>query len=56
LARTQDAAATSLILGHGSPAMLFRHYRERVTPEDARKWFEVMPRDGETIIAMDGKR
>jgi len=25
-----------------SPAMLFKHYRELVTPEQAKTWFEII--------------
>ena len=42
LAEVQDAAKVSLEMGN-SPAMLFKHYRELVTPEQAREWFEIMP-------------
>jgi len=42
LAEVQDAAKVSLEMGN-SPAMLFKHYRELVTPEQAKQWFEIMP-------------
>jgi integrase len=42
LAEVQDAAKVSLEMGN-SPAMLFKHYRELVTPEQARQWFAIMP-------------
>lgn len=42
LAEIQDAAKVSLEMGN-SPAMLFKHYRELVTPEQAKLWFEIMP-------------
>lgn len=33
-----------------SPAMIFQHYRELVTPTDAKKWFSVSPhRKGKLI-------
>lgn len=44
LAREEDAARVALWLGHVSPAMTFKHYRERVTPEAAGEWFAVTPR------------
>ncbi len=42
IAEVQDAAKVSLEMGN-SPAMLFKHYRELVTPEQARAWFGIMP-------------
>lgn len=40
LALHQDAAKTALELGHKSTSMLFEHYRELVTKEDAAAWFK----------------
>ncbi len=42
LAELQDASKVSLEMGN-SPQMLFKHYRELVTPEQARQWFGIMP-------------
>ena len=42
LAVTQDAAKTSLEAGN-SPQMIFRHYRELTTEDEAKEWFGVMP-------------
>jgi len=42
LAQAQDAPKVSLEMGN-SPQMLFRHYRELVTPESATEWFGIMP-------------
>lgn len=42
LAEVQDAAKVSLEMGN-SPAMLFKHYRELVTPEQAKAWFAILP-------------
>lgn len=44
LAAEEDAARVALWLGHTSPVMTFKHYRERVTPEAAAAWFAVLPR------------
>lgn len=44
LAKEEDAARVALWLGHTSPVMTFKHYRERVTPEAAEAWFTVLPR------------
>lgn len=43
LAETGNAALVALWLGHDSNKMIFKHYRERVTPEAAAEWFSVMP-------------
>ena len=40
LADLQDAPRVSLEMGN-SPAMLFKHYRELVTPERAKEWFKI---------------
>jgi len=42
LAQVQDAAKVALEMGN-SPQMLFRHYRELVTPEAAAEWFSILP-------------
>jgi integrase len=43
LALHQNAAETSLHLGHASPAMLFEHYRELVTKEEALRYWSIRP-------------
>jgi len=43
LAATQNAAQVALEAGN-SPKMIFQHYRELVTPEDAEKWFSIEPK------------
>lgn len=43
LAESDNAAQVALWLGHDSNKMIFKHYRERVTPEAAAEWFEVKP-------------
>ncbi|MBX3751767.1 MAG: tyrosine-type recombinase/integrase [Opitutaceae bacterium] len=43
LAHGKDAAATAAELGHSSPSMLYKHYRELVRPEVAAQWWQVMP-------------
>ena len=51
LAQTSDAAKVALEAGN-SPTMIFRHYRELVTPDQAQEWFSIRPkaRGFETII------
>jgi integrase len=38
-----DAARTALEMGHAHQQMLFSTYRERVEPEAARAYWEIMP-------------
>jgi hypothetical protein len=42
LAIIQDASKVSFEMGN-SPKMVFEHYREIVTPEQALAWFAIMP-------------
>lgn len=42
LAEIHDAAKVALEMGN-SPEKLFRHYRELVTPDEAKEWFAIMP-------------
>jgi integrase len=42
LAQIQDAARVALEMGN-SPQILFKHYRELVTPEAAQAWFGIVP-------------
>jgi integrase len=42
LAVAQDAARIALEAGN-SPAMIFRNYRELVTPEQGKAWFFIVP-------------
>ncbi|MBN9689736.1 MAG: hypothetical protein J0M24_05815 [Verrucomicrobia bacterium] len=42
VAALQDVSRVALEAGN-SPAMIFKHYRELVTPETAAAWFDVQP-------------
>lgn len=42
LALVPDTARVALECGN-SPNIIFSHYRELVTPDQAREWFEIMP-------------
>lgn len=42
VAQTQNVAQVALEAGN-SPAMIFGHYRELVTADDAKKWFSIQP-------------
>ena len=43
LAQTNNAAQVALEAGN-SPTMIFRHYRELVTPAQAEAWFSIQPK------------
>ena len=43
IADVQDVAQVALEAGN-SPAMIFGHYRELVTADDAKKWFSILPK------------
>ncbi len=47
LAHFKNAAATAAELGHTSPTMLYKHYREVVRPDAAAQWWQVMPPAGD---------
>jgi integrase len=55
LAQFNNAAALALQLGHTSQSLIFRHYREVVTPEDAQCFWAIEPKGRpENVIAMEG--
>lgn len=43
LAKHQNAAALALDMGHVTPHMIFKHYREIVTPEEAERYWNIFP-------------
>jgi integrase len=51
VAQTGDVARVALESGN-SPRMIFRHYRELVTKEEAQTWFSIMPKSAANIIPM----
>lgn len=42
LAQCQDTAKVALEMGN-SPSIIFRHYRQLVTPAEAEKWWKIQP-------------
>jgi integrase len=52
LAHFQDAARLALELGHTNQELLFRHYRELVTPEQAQKWWNIQPAADSALVAI----
>jgi integrase len=52
LAAFKNPSELSLEMGHTSPGLLFRHYRELVTPDAAAKWWSIMPSSQNNIVAI----
>jgi integrase len=46
IAVVQSADQVALEAGN-SPSIIFKHYRELTTPEQADKWFGILPKDGQ---------
>jgi integrase len=55
LAEVQDVNRVALEAGN-SPQMIFRHYRELATPEQARTWFAIMPDRARNIVPLASAR
>ena len=51
LAETQNINSVALEAGN-SPQMIFRHYRELATPEQARTWFAIAPETEANVVPM----
>jgi integrase len=51
LAEIQDVNRVALEAGN-SPQMIFRHYRELATPEQARTWFAIAPETAANVVPM----
>jgi hypothetical protein len=45
-----NAPALSLQMGHVSPNMLFKHYRERVLATEAAKWWAIYPGEFSNVV------
>jgi integrase len=52
LAHFRNSAETALEMGHVSPHLIFKHYRELVRPEEAAKWWSLMPTTESKIVAI----
>ena len=55
LAELQDVNCVALEAGNSSQ-MIFRHYRELATPEQAHTWFSIAPAGSEKVIAISAGR
>jgi hypothetical protein len=51
LAEIQDVNRVALEAGN-SPQMIFRHYRELATPQQARTWFAITPEAAPNVVPM----
>jgi len=51
VAQTQNVAQVALEAGN-SPAMIFGHYRELVTADDAKTWFAIAPKQPANIVRL----
>jgi hypothetical protein len=51
LAEIQDVNRVALEAGN-SPQMIFRHYRELATPEQARTWFSIRPKSPANVVQL----
>jgi integrase len=52
VAEIQNVAQVALEAGN-SPAIIFKHYRELVTREDAQKWFSIFPANASASSCID---
>jgi len=52
LADLQDTNRVALEAGN-SPQMIFRHYRELATPEEARTWFAISPEAAPNVVPVE---
>jgi hypothetical protein len=53
-ARFENAAKLAIELGHTDQELLFRHYRELVTPQDAERYWNTFPaRTAENVVPME---
>jgi integrase len=55
LAEIQDVNRAALEAGN-SPQMIFRHYRELATPEQARTWFSISPDPVSNIVSISRRK
>ena len=51
VAQIQNVNQVALEAGN-SPAIIFRHYRELVTSEQAREWFSIVPSTAANVVPL----
>jgi integrase len=54
LAFHNDAAKLSLQMGHMTASMVFEHYRLRVLPTEAAKWWAIYPESSSKVVSIQG--
>ena len=54
LAEIQDVNRVALEAGN-SPQMIFRHYRELCTPQQAATWFAIQPQAGANVVPLSAR-
>jgi hypothetical protein len=52
LAQYEDAARTSLRMGHTSTMILFNHYRDLVHRGDAERYWQILPKQSSGLIEL----
>ena len=52
LTQIKNAAEVAIEMGN-SPQMIFKHYRELVTPRDAAAWWVIMPMTPANVLPMN---
>jgi integrase len=52
LAAFKDAAELSLQMGHMTASMVFNHYRQRVRPDIAKLWWEIVPQPAPNVMSL----
>ena len=55
-ASTQDATMTAHDLGHSGTQLLFQHYRELVTPEEANGYWKIGPAEAANVVSFETNR
>ena len=52
LAKFPDAPRLALELGHANTHLIFKNYRELVTPDEAEDYWNIFPETGEKVVEM----
>ena len=55
-ASTQDATMTAHDLGHSGTQLLFQHYRELVTPEEANGYWKIGPAEAANVVSFEANK
>jgi integrase len=55
-ASTQNATMTAHDLGHSGTQLLFQHYRELVTPEEANRYCKIGPAEAANVVSFEANK